>query len=182
QAAVDAHIPRCLVGGVASARPRPTHPLKQRHSTVIIVGSRGAPPISSIAEITLNIDPTLFQWTGVPFQATWHGFFTAVVTLVGIWFAVRWAVCAGYTEDDAFSVAMWGVIGAIIGARLFHVIDQWDFYAKDPIQILKINEGGLAIYGTIVGGPLAGALYAWHKKLNVARLADVAAPPLILGM
>ena len=77
---------------------------------------------------------------------------------------------------------MWGVIGAIIGARLFHVIDQWDFYAKDPISILKVNEGGLAIYGTIVGGPLAGALYAWRKKLNVGRLADVAAPPLILGM
>jgi phosphatidylglycerol:prolipoprotein diacylglycerol transferase len=96
--------------------------------------------------------------------------------------AVRWAVCAGYTEDDTFSVAMWGVIGAIVGARLFHVIDQWDFYAKDPIQIIKINEGGLAIYGTIVGGPLAGALYAWHKHLNVPRLADVAAAPLILGM
>jgi len=119
---------------------------------------------------------------GSPIQITWHGFFTAVGTLVGIWFAVRWAVCAGYTEDDTFSVAMWGVIGAIIGARLFHVIDQWDFYAKDPVQIVRINEGGLAIYGTIVGGPLAGALYAWHKRLNVARLADVAAAPLILGM
>jgi phosphatidylglycerol:prolipoprotein diacylglycerol transferase len=77
---------------------------------------------------------------------------------------------------------MWGVIGAIFGARLFHVIDQWDFYAKDPIAILRVNEGGLAIYGTIVGGPIAGAIYAWRKKLNVARLADIAAPPLILGM
>ena len=67
---------------------------------------------------------------------------------------------------------MWGVIGAIIGARLFHVIDQWDFYAKDPISILKVNEGGLAIYGTIVGGPLAGALYAWRKKLNGIALGE----------
>ena len=118
----------------------------------------------------------------MPLQITWHGFFTAVGTLVGIWLAVRWAVRAGYTEDDTFSVAMWGVIGAIIGARVFHVIDQWDFYSKDPIAILKVNEGGLAIYGTIVGGPVAGALYAWRKGLNVARLADIAAPPLILGM
>jgi phosphatidylglycerol:prolipoprotein diacylglycerol transferase len=118
----------------------------------------------------------------VPLQITWHGFFTAVGTLVGIWVAVRWATRAGFTEDDTFSVAMWGVIGAIVGARLFHVIDQWDFYARDPIAILKVNEGGLAIYGTIVGGPIAGALYAWRKGLNVARLADVAAPPLILGM
>ena len=118
----------------------------------------------------------------MPLQITWHGFFTAVGTLVGIWLAVRWATRAGFTEDDTFSVAMWGVIGAIVGARLFHVIDQWDFYSKDPIAILKVNEGGLAIYGTIVGGPVAGAIYAWRKGLNVARLADVAAPPLILGM
>ena len=122
------------------------------------------------------------RWDGLPLQITWHGFFTAVGTLVGIWLAVRWAVHAGYTEDYTFSVAMWGVIGAIIGARVFHVIDQWDFYSKDPISILKVNEGGLAIYGTIVGGPLAGAIYAWRRGLNVARLADVAAAPLIVGM
>jgi phosphatidylglycerol:prolipoprotein diacylglycerol transferase len=139
-------------------------------------------PIPDVGGIPINIDPTLFKWDGVPLQITWHGFFTAVGTLVGIWLAVRWATRAGYTEDDTFSVAMWGVIGAIVGARLFHVIDQWDFYAKDPVAILKVNEGGLAIYGTIVGGPVAGALYAWRKGLNVARLADVAAPPLIMGM
>jgi prolipoprotein diacylglyceryl transferase len=140
------------------------------------------PPIPDVGGIPINIDPTLFRWEGVPLQITWHGFFTAVGTLVGIWLAVRWATRAGYSEDDTFSVAMWGVIGAIVGARLFHVVDQWDFYARDPISIIKVNEGGLAIYGTIVGGPIAGALYAWRKGLNVARLADIAAPPLILGM
>jgi phosphatidylglycerol:prolipoprotein diacylglycerol transferase len=139
-------------------------------------------PIPLIGEITINIDPTLFKWDGIPVQITWHGFFTAVGTLIGIWLAVRWAVRAGYSEDDTFSVAMWGVIGAIVGARLFHVVDQWDFYSKNPLQIIMVNEGGLAIYGTIVGGPVAGAIYAWRKKLNVPRLADVASAPLILGM
>ena len=138
--------------------------------------------IPDVGGIPINIDPTLFKWDGVPLQITWHGFFTAVGTLVGIWLAVRWATRAGFTEDDTFSVAMWGVIGAIIGARLFHVVDQWNFYARDPIAIFKVNEGGLAIFGTIVGGPLAGGLYAWRKGFNVARLADLAAPPLILGM
>ncbi len=113
---------------------------------------------------------------------TWHGFFTAVGTLVGVWLAVNWAAKAGYTEDDTVSVAMWGIVGAIVGARLFHVVDQWDYYSQNPIQIVKINEGGLAIFGTIVGGPLAGAIYAWRRHLNVPRLADVASIPLILGM
>jgi phosphatidylglycerol:prolipoprotein diacylglycerol transferase len=136
--------------------------------------------------IPINIDPTLIRWDvpvlNLPLQITWHGFFTAVGTLVGIWLAVRWGLRAGFTEDDVFSVAMWGVVGAIVGARLFHVVDQWDLYSRDPLMILRINEGGLAIYGTIVGGPVAGAIYAWHRKLSVARLADVASPPLILGM
>ena len=87
-------------------------------------------PIPDLGGIPINIDPTLFKWDGVPLQITWHGFFTAVGTLVGIWLAVRWATRAGFTEDDTFSVAMWGVIGAIVGARLFHVVDQWDFYAQ----------------------------------------------------
>ena len=136
----------------------------------------------ALGPIPINSIPRSSSWDGVPLQITWHGFFTAVGTLVGIWLAVRWATRAGFTEDDTFSVAMWGVIGAIVGARLFHVIDQWDFYSKDPISILKVNEGGLAIYGTIVGGPVAGAIYAWRKGFNVARLADIAAPPLVLGM
>jgi phosphatidylglycerol:prolipoprotein diacylglycerol transferase len=140
-------------------------------------------PIPGVG-IPIYIDPTLIRWDGLgfPLQITWHGFFTAVGTLVGIWLAVRWATKAGFTEDDTFSVAMWGVIGAIIGARLFHVIDQWDIYSRDPVAILRVNEGGLAIFGTVVGGPLAGALYAWRRGLNVARLADVASPPLVLGM
>ena len=156
--------------------------IQSKRPTIGIIAIGRTLQIPDVGGIPINIDPTLFKWDGLPVQITWHGFFTAVGTLVGIWLAVRWAVRAGYTEDDTFSVAMWGVIGAIIGARLFHVVDQWDFYAKDPIQIIKVNEGGLAIYGTIVGGPLAGAIYAWRKGLNVARLADVAASPLILGM
>lgn len=137
-------------------------------------------PIPESGAVPINLDPTLLHLG--PLLVTWHGFFTAVGTLLGIWLAVRWAAKAGYTEDDVISVAMWGVVGAIVGARLFHVVDQWDYYSRDPIAILRVNEGGLAIFGTIVGGPLAGALYAWRRRFNVARLADITAPPLILGM
>jgi phosphatidylglycerol:prolipoprotein diacylglycerol transferase len=130
--------------------------------------------------IPIYIDPSLLILG--PIMITWHGVFTAVGTLVGVWLAVKLAQAAGYTEDDVVSVAMWGIVGAIVGARLFHVIDQWDFYARDPIAILRVNEGGLAIFGSVVGGPLVGALYAWRKGLKVSRLADVAAIPMILGM
>ena len=140
-------------------------------------------PIPDVGGIPINIDPTLFRWDGVPLQITWHGFFTAVGTLVGIWLAVRWATRAGFTEDDTFSVAMWGVIGAIVGARLFHVIDQWDFYAKDSDRDSRSQRGrpgDLRHDRRRARSPARSTPGA--RSLNVARLADIAAPPLILGM
>jgi phosphatidylglycerol:prolipoprotein diacylglycerol transferase len=137
----------------------------------------GAP---ALKPFDINIDPTLLA-VG-PLVITWHGFFTAVGTLVGVWLAIQWATRAGYTEDETLAVAMWGVGGAIVGARLFHVIDQWDYYRQHLLQIVLLNEGGIAIYGAIVGGMLTGSVAAWRKGLNVARLADVASIPFILGM
>jgi prolipoprotein diacylglyceryl transferase len=130
--------------------------------------------------IEINIDPTLIQ--AGPVIVTWHGFFTAVGVLAGITLAVRYGALLGFSEDDIMSVALWGVIGGIVGARLLHVVDQWGYYAQDPLSILKINEGGLAIFGTVIGGPVAGAIYAWRRGFSVSKLLDVGAIGLILGM
>jgi phosphatidylglycerol:prolipoprotein diacylglycerol transferase len=130
--------------------------------------------------IEINIDPVLVRFG--PVLITWHGFFTAVGVLAGIWLATRFAVERGFTEDDIMSIALWCVVGGIIGARLFHVVDAWQYYAADPLAILRVNEGGLAIWGTIVGGPIAGAIYAYRNKLSIPRLLDICGNALILGM
>ena len=130
--------------------------------------------------IQINIDPILIQ--AGPLIVSWHGFFTAVGVLAGITLAVKYGQLVGYSEDDVMSVALWGVIGGILGARLVHVIDQWGYYSQNPLNIVKINEGGLAIYGTLIGGPLAGAIYAWRRGFSIPRLLDVGAIGLNLGM
>ena len=130
--------------------------------------------------IDINIDPVLLRLG--PLVITWHGFFTAVGVLSGIWLATRLAVERGFTEDDVMSVALWSVVGGIVGARVLHVIDAWDFYARDPLAILRVNEGGLAIWGSIIGGPLGGAIYARWRGFSVSRLLDVGGLGLILGM
>ena len=130
--------------------------------------------------IEINIDPVLLRLG--PLMITWHGFFTAVGVLAGIWLATRFSVERGFTEDDIMSIALWSVVGGIVGARLFHVIDAWEYYAADPIAILRVNEGGLAIWGTIVGGPIGGAIYAWRNGLSIPRLLDICGLGLILGM
>ena len=130
--------------------------------------------------IEINIDPNLLQLG--PFLVTWHGFFTAVGVLAGITLAVKYGALVGFSEDDIMSVALWSVVGGIVGARLMHVIDQWQFYSRDPLSIIRINEGGLAVFGMVVGGPIVGAIYARRRGFSINKLLDVGAIGMILGM
>ena len=75
----------------------------------------------------------------------------------------------------------WVVIGGLIGGRVLHVIDRWSSYAADPMQILMVQNGGLAIEGAILGGTLAGIIGARRPGLPVFRLSDAVALGLILG-
>jgi phosphatidylglycerol:prolipoprotein diacylglycerol transferase len=70
----------------------------------------------------------------------------------------------------------------LIGARLFHVLDHWPHeYAMDPVRALYIWEGGLAIWGAVVGGLMAVALLAWRRGWKLPRLLDAVAPGLVLA-
>src|SRR5690606_14683841 len=60
-------------------------------------------------------------------------------------------------------------------------IFSWDFYSKNPREILNIRQGGLAIHGAIIAGVLAGYLFCRYKKIGFCTLADICAPSIILG-
>ena len=133
-----------------------------------------------LAAINIGIDPTIFELG--PFLVTWHGFFTAV----GIVAVVIWAVYMGRKhgihEDAVYGTAVWAVLGGLIGARLVHVIDNWDYYATDLLLILRIYEGGIGLLGGILGATLAGTFYAWRHRYPVGRMVDLVTPGLLLGM
>ena len=84
-------------------------------------------------------------------------------------------------RDTALDLALIGIPAAILGARIYYVLFSWREYAANPIRALYIWEGGMAIYGGIIGGVLAGYLYARRKGLPFLRLADLAAPSIALG-
>ncbi len=116
-----------------------------------------------------------------PFVLSWHGLLTFVAVVVGIYLALRWGRARGLPEDCVYGVALWGVLGGIIGARLFTLIDTFDYYAQHPMELFVIWRGGLAVYGAILGGVAGGAIYARLKGYPVARLADLAAPALLVA-
>jgi phosphatidylglycerol:prolipoprotein diacylglycerol transferase len=129
--------------------------------------------------IAIHIDPNLAQLG--PFVLSWHGLFSAVGVIAGVTIGVRVAAEAGADEEGAYNLALWSVAGGIVGARIFHVVDNWPYYAQNPGQIIMINEGGIAIYGAFVGGILTGTLYALRTRLDVAKIADGGAIGMILG-
>lgn len=123
-----------------------------------------------------------------PLAVAWHGIFTAVGIFFGVGLAVR-LLRGRVSEDAAYSIATWGVVGGIIGARALHVIDCWlpsetcgAGYAADPVRILMIWTGGIAVWGAAIGGVLAGFIAAIRRgDVPIGASADAAAAAMGLG-
>jgi phosphatidylglycerol:prolipoprotein diacylglycerol transferase len=101
---------------------------------------------------------------------------------VGVGVALREARRKGLSDYQFADAIPWVIVGGLLGARLFHVIDHWpDEYAFNPLRALYVWEGGLAIWGGVIGGLAALALFAWRRGLRLAVLLDTAVPGLVLG-
>jgi phosphatidylglycerol---prolipoprotein diacylglyceryl transferase len=129
--------------------------------------------------LTFAFDPIIAQIG--PFQLGWHGLFTALAVAVGLWLAGRLARQRGIPSDLVSGVALWAVVGGVIGARLFHVLDHLPFYLQNPLLIPAVWEGGIAVYGAFIGGLLAGGIAAWRARADVWQLLDIAAPSMLVG-
>ena len=129
--------------------------------------------------IVINVDPVIAHLG--PFTLRWYSLFFAIAVFAGIWLGLREARRKGFDVERVQSLAMWAVLGGLVGARLVHVLDSWEVYAASPHRILNVWEGGLAVYGGLIGGLLTGAVYALWHKLPAWKLADAAAPGMILG-
>lgn len=129
--------------------------------------------------MTIDIDPVIVHLG--PLALGWYGVVVAIAIATGVWLASREARRKGLPVAEVESLALWVVVGGFVGARALHVIDRWDLYAAQPLEIFSIWNGGLAILGAVLGGTLAGALVAWRRGLPVRRLSDAAAPGVVLG-
>jgi len=112
---------------------------------------------------------------------TWNSVFIAMGVVVGVAWGARLASRSGIDEDRGYTIGLVGIVAGIIGARLFHVVDFWDYYRREPLHILFLSESGLAIWGGIVFGGLGAAAYEWRSRLSLPDLADAGASGLILG-
>jgi prolipoprotein diacylglyceryl transferase len=111
----------------------------------------------------------------------WYGILISLGVLFGIFLAMRNAKVFGVSQDSIVDMALLVIPMAIIGARLYYVIFEWDQYRNNLLDIVNIRKGGLAIYGGVLGGILGGYLFSRWKKVDFWNLADICAPSIILG-
>lgn len=84
-------------------------------------------------------------------------------------------------QDDYLDLIIWGLIGGIVGARLYYVAFSWNDYKDNLLQIFNFRAGGLAIYGAVIGGVLAGFIVCKVRKMSFFGSADMAAFGLLIG-
>ena len=136
----------------------------------------------------IEIDPSQgFTIPGTQFEIKWYGVIIALGVLLAVLYAMRRAKDFGLTGDDILNMLLVGLPCAIVGARLYYVIFEWDrfFGAGIPwYQFLNIREGGLAIYGGIIGASLALILYCGLSKKRRAQMLpsfDIIGLGLLIG-
>ena len=116
-----------------------------------------------------------------PIALRWYGLLIASAVLIGVFIAQKLAKLRNINPELVADLSIWLVIGAIPCARLYYVIFQWQEYAQRPEDIIAIWKGGIAIHGAIIGGVIAALIFARLQKVSFWQLADIFAPPLILG-
>ena len=114
-------------------------------------------------------------------EIAFYGILIAIAILLAIILCVRRAKQTGQNPNDYFDLAIFGVLAAIVGARLYYVLFSLDYYIKDPLAIFQIRNGGLAVYGGIIGGFLAGFIVCRVKKISFLQVLDTVAPTIALG-
>lgn len=122
-----------------------------------------------------------FDLFGKPITIRWYGAIIAFGFLLAVLWGGRMAYKWKMSLDKMIDVLIYGTFAAIIGARLYYVIFRWDYYAAHPSEIIAIWNGGLAIYGGIIGGIIAAFITCRFNKLNFYNLLDCAGMSLLIG-
>ncbi|MEG1500444.1 MAG: prolipoprotein diacylglyceryl transferase [Clostridiales bacterium] len=115
------------------------------------------------------------------FPVRWYGILISSGMALGILLAAWQAKKRGLDPDDLYSLCIWILPAAVIGARLYFVMMSWDYYSLHPGDILKIWKGGLAFHGGLIAAVAVALIYVKKRKINFFTWADILIPSVALG-
>ncbi|HBB72653.1 MAG TPA: prolipoprotein diacylglyceryl transferase [Ruminococcus sp.] len=129
--------------------------------------------------IDFHIDPTAFSIGGLTIQ--WYGIIIVIGLLLAVIYCIPRMKRFGLDSDKAVDAIIGGVIGGIIGARIYYVLLRWDDYKDNLIDIFKTRNGGLAIYGGLIGSVAVGLLICHIKKVRKLPMLDLSVLGFLIG-
>lgn len=127
-----------------------------------------------------SIDPPSY-FTVFGRNIYFYGVLIALGFLLAILYCGRRSRDFGIQADDFYDLMLWLIPLSIVGARLYFVLFRLDDYLADPISILKVHEGGLAIYGGVIAGVLCAVFVCRHKKIPLPAMLDLTVLGLLIG-
>ena len=115
------------------------------------------------------------------YKIYWYGIIIACGLLLAVLYAWRSSPRYNVDFNKLVNCILVGIITGIVGARLYFCIFKWDYYVQNPVEILYINNGGLAIYGGIIGALAGGLAVAAAQKMKILPILDIAMMGFLLG-
>ena len=129
----------------------------------------------------ISVDPAPVAFTVFGKDIYWYGIIIAAGFLLAYFYMDRRAKVFGLTGDNVLDILLWAVPLGVICARIYYCVFYWDAYRDNPISCLYIWEGGLAIYGGVLGGILGIFLYHKLKKIPLLPMLDLASFGVLIG-
>lgn len=111
----------------------------------------------------------------------WYSFLIVTGAALAVYLGAREEKRAGLKKDTVIDFALWALPIGIIGARIYYVAFSWDSYKDDLLSVMRIWEGGIAIYGGVIAGLITAWFFCKHRNISFFTLCDVIAPGLVLA-
>lgn len=125
------------------------------------------------------IDPVFFELG--PIEVHWYGVIIALGIYIAVTLADKEATRKGYRKDFIIDLVMWVLPIAFLGARLYYVVFNLDYYLAHPGEIIQIWNGGIAIYGGLLAGAATAYWFCKKEGVSFALFLDIAAPVVLLA-
>ena len=135
----------------------------------------------SFPELGLSFNPSRVALSIGSKAIYWYGIIIAVGFLLAVIYAIKRSEQFGLTQDNIIDMLICAVPSAVVCARLYYCIFRWDLYRDNPISMLYVWEGGLAIYGGVIGAVLAVIIFTKVTKIRTAAMLDVGGLGLMIG-
>lgn len=128
--------------------------------------------VAVIDKIAFNIGPIMVHW---------YGIIIATGVLLAVILSIREGNRRGLDEDYIYDFLLWAMPISIICARIYYVVFQWPYYSAHPEMIYRIWDGGIAIYGGLIGAAIVLIIFCNKNRLSAWEFLDIVAPTVIMA-